>query len=169
VLNCGPKSLWCYNLSIQVSKWLCSFQLLYYFHYMFQTLEKWGYDFQTSFNQSIYSTYPSKINHGQQMKNNETSEEQFKCIFLIKIYKIKEPTMGPKWLIIRLGLVVGNKACLSHESLSKLYRRPQIIKSFNERKKTYIERKKDLAPCRMVVQWKALFNKLFPFFFLISF
>jgi hypothetical protein len=63
---------------------------------MFQTLEKWGYDFQTSFNQSIYITYPSKINHGQQMKNNETSEEQFKCIFLIKIYKIKEPTMGPK-------------------------------------------------------------------------
>jgi hypothetical protein len=50
---------------------------------MFQTLEKWGHDFQTSFNQGIYITYPSKINHGQQMKNNEISEEQFKCIFLI--------------------------------------------------------------------------------------
>lgn len=85
-----------------------------------------------------------------------------------KIYEIKEPKMGPKWLIIRLGLVVGNKACLSNESLSRLYKRPPIIKSFKERKKTYIEGKKDLTPCRMVVQWRALFNKLFPFFFFTS-
>jgi hypothetical protein len=72
--------------------------------------------------------------------------------------------MGPKLLILRLGLVVGNKACLSNESLSMLYRKPQIIKSFKESKKTYIEGEKDLAPYRMVVQWRAFVTNCFHLF-----